>query len=124
MRLRPERPYYRWKLSVALAAMGLFEQAVKQMRTAVELAPGDTYYRFQLADIYLLMGDLYAAIDELETVVTAWRRATITIVFASAPRCSAPSGLSKLLAHFERAVELQPANSSHHHASLRYAPGA
>ncbi len=77
VRLRPRRPYYRWKLGVALAALGLYEQAVSQLQTAIELAPKDTYYRFQLADVFLLMGREEQAIDTLETVV-ALARAMIT----------------------------------------------
>ncbi|HVF84700.1 MAG TPA: tetratricopeptide repeat protein, partial [Abditibacteriaceae bacterium] len=119
VRLRPERPYYRWKLAVALAAMGLYEQSVAQMSKAIEIAPRDTYYRFQLADVYLLMGREDDAVAELQRVVELAPRDDyyrLRLGAALLRNGRAPEAI----AHFERAVELQPENASHR-TLLRYA---
>jgi len=119
VRLRPERPYYRWKLAVALAAMGLYEQSVAQMSKAIEIAPRDTYYRFQLADVYLLMGREEQAISELQRVVELAPRDDYYRLRLGAALLR--NGRTReAIPHFERAVELQPENASHR-TLLRYA---
>lgn len=119
VRLRPERPYYRWKLAVALAAMGLYEQSVAQMSKAIEIAPRDTYYRFQLADVYLLMGREEQAISELQRVVELAPRDDYYRLRLGAALLR--NGRAReAIPHFERAVELQPENASHR-TLLRYA---
>jgi tetratricopeptide (TPR) repeat protein len=119
VRLRPRRPYYRWKLGVALAALGLYEQAVNQLQTAIELAPKDTYYRFQLADVFLLMGREEQAIDALETVVALAPRDDYYRLRLGAALLRAER-TGEAVTHFERAVQLQPKNPSHR-TLLRYA---
>lgn len=119
VRLRPNRPYYRWKLAIALAAMGLYEQSVSQLKKAVELDPKDTYYRFQLADVYLLMDAEEEAIEELQTVVKLAPRDDYYHLRLGAAllRAERPD---QAVPHFERAVALKPGNSSYQ-TLLRYA---
>lgn len=69
VRARPKKPFYRWKLAVALAALGLYDQAETQLRRAVELVPEDTFYNFYLADILSLMGRQDEATAQFARVV-------------------------------------------------------
>jgi tetratricopeptide (TPR) repeat protein len=119
VRLRPKRPFYRWKLAVALAAMGLYDQAEAQLLKAIELAPTDTYYRFQLADVYLLMGRDEAAIESLQTVVQLAPRDDYYFLRLGAALLRAER-TDEAVPHFERAVQLKPENSSYR-TLLRYA---
>ncbi len=119
VRLRPERSYYRWKLAVALAAMGLYDQSVTQMSKAIEIAPRDTYYRFQLADVYLLMGCDDDAISELERVVELAPRDDYYRLRLGAALLKNQRS-EEAVAQFERAVTLQPENPSYR-TLLRYA---
>jgi tetratricopeptide (TPR) repeat protein len=48
VRLRPKRPYYRWKLAVALAAMGLYEDSEKQLLQAWKSRPTTPTIAFNL----------------------------------------------------------------------------
>jgi len=119
VRSKPRHPFFRWKLAVALAALGLYEQAEGQLLTALELAPRDSFYRFQLADIYLLMRRDSDAVTELEQVVALaprddYYRLRLGAALLRADR--APEAVP----HFERAVQLQPQNSSYR-TLLRYA---
>lgn len=119
VRSRPKKPFYRWKLAVALATMGLYEKAATQLETALELSPGDAFYHFQLADIYLLMRRDEDAILQLEEAVMQAPRDDYYRLRLGAAllRVERPS---EAVAHFERAVELKPANSSYR-TLLRYA---
>jgi tetratricopeptide (TPR) repeat protein len=119
VRLRPKRPFYRWKLAVALAAMGLYDQAEAQLLKAIELAPTDTYYRFQLADVYLLMGRDEAAIESLQTVVKLAPRDDYYCLRLGAALLRAERA-AEAVPQFERAVQLKPENSSYR-TLLRYA---
>lgn len=119
VRLRPTRPYYRWKLAIALAALGLYEQAEGQLLTAIELAPRDTYYRFQLADVYLLMNRDDDAIASLEEVVSLAPRDDYYRLRLGAALLRA-NRAGDAVPHFERASRMQPKNGSYR-ALLRYA---
>jgi tetratricopeptide (TPR) repeat protein len=119
VRLRPNKPYYRWKLAIALAAMGLYDKSVKQLRTAIELAPTDTYYRFQLADVYLLMNSDDEAIAELREVTRLARRDDYYHLRLGAALLRARR-TAEAVQSFERAVELKPENASYR-ALLRFA---
>jgi tetratricopeptide (TPR) repeat protein len=119
VRLRPKRPYYRWKLAIALAAMGLYDQSVKQLQSAIELAPNDTYYRFQLADVYLLMNYEEEAIEELKTVTKMAPRDDYYHLRLGAALLRAERA-AEAVSSFEKAVELKPGNASYH-TLLRYA---
>jgi tetratricopeptide (TPR) repeat protein len=119
VRSRPKKPFYRWKLAVALVAVGLYEKAAAQLETALELSPQDSFYHFQLADVYLLMRREDEAIEQLrEAVAQAPRddyyhlRLGAALLRANKPDEAVP--------HFERAVELKPENPSYR-TLLRYA---
>jgi tetratricopeptide (TPR) repeat protein len=119
VRLRPQRPYYRWKLAVALAAMGLYDQSVAQLSRALEIAPRDTYYHFQLADVFLLAGRNDDAIRELQQVVELAPRDDYYRLRLGAALLKSGRE-AEAIPHFERAVELQPDNPSYR-TLLRYA---
>src|SRR5690606_8058899 len=69
VRSRPKNPYYRWRLAVALAAVGLYEKAASQLQTVLELAPDDAFYHFQLADLYLVMQRDADAVNALKKTI-------------------------------------------------------
>jgi tetratricopeptide (TPR) repeat protein len=119
VRSRPKQPFLRWKLGVALAATGLFDQAVQQLETALELAPRDTFYRFSLAEIYLAAGQNQKAIEELQRVVALapnddYYQLRLGAALLRVERAA------EALPHFEEAVRLKPANGSYR-TLLRYA---
>jgi tetratricopeptide (TPR) repeat protein len=119
VRSRPKKPFYRWKLAVALVAMGLYEKAAVQLETALELSPGDAFYHFQLADVYLLMRREDDAIFQFEQAVARAPRDDYYHLRLGAAllRADRPA---QAVRHFERAVELKPQNSSYR-TLLRYA---
>ena len=119
VRSRPRKPFYRWKLAVALAALGIYDQAERQLVTALELAPGDAFYRFQLADVLLLMRRDEEAIQQLQRVVDLaprdeyYRlRLGAALLRAGRPEEAVPQ--------FQQVVRMQPRNSSYR-TLLRYA---
>jgi tetratricopeptide (TPR) repeat protein len=119
VRSRPRQPFYRWKLAVALATLGLYEKAERQLREALELSPADAFYHFQLADVYLLMHRDSDAIDEfVQAVVLAPRDDYYRLRLGAALlRAQRPA---EAVTHFERAVKLKPENPSYR-TLLRYA---
>ncbi len=119
VRSRPKKPFYRWKLAVALAAMGLYDKSAAQLETALELAPDDSFYRFQLADVYLLMRREDDAIEQLREVVTLAPRDDYYHLRLGAALLRAEQP-DEAVSHFERAVELRPENPSYR-TLLRYA---
>jgi tetratricopeptide (TPR) repeat protein len=119
VRSRPRQPFYRWKLAVALATLGLYEKAERQLLAALELAPEDAFYHFQLADVYLLMRRDNAAVDEFSrTVELAPRDDYYRLRLGAALLRAGRTG--EAVSHFERAVELKPENPSYR-TLLRYA---
>ena len=119
VRSRPKKPFYRWKLAVALAALGLYDKAAAQLETALELSPDDSFYHFQLADVYLLMRRVEDAIEELRAAVELAPRDDYYHLRLGAALLRAWR-TDEAVPHFERAVELQPENSSYR-TLLRYA---
>jgi tetratricopeptide (TPR) repeat protein len=119
VRSRPRKPFYRWKLAVALTALGLYEQAEQQLLTALQLAPKDAFYRFQLADIYLLMQRHQDAIAELQEVVALAPRDEYYRLRLGAALLRA-GRVPEAVPHFERVVAMEPKNSSYR-VLLRYA---
>lgn len=112
VRSRPNQPFLRWKLAVALATMGLYERAEAQLKTIVELAPRDAFYRFQLADLYRMMGRptdvvecLYAAV-ELAPRDEYYRLRLGAALLRN-------NQTAEAVPHFERAAQMSPANASY-----------
>lgn len=119
VRSRPRHPFYRWKLAVALAALGLYEKAAQQLLAALELSPADAFYHFQLADVYLLMRRDTDAINELLRVVELAPRDDYYHLRLGAALLRAER-TQEAVPHFERAVYLKPDNPSYR-TLLRYA---
>ena len=119
VRSRPRKPYYRWKLAVALATLGIYEKAVEQLKAALEIEPEDVFYHFQLAEVYLLMPRLDKAIDELTQVTHLAPRDEYYHLRLGAALLRADH-TDRAVPLFERAVQLNPDNSSYR-TLLRYA---
>lgn len=119
VRSKPRKPYYRWKLAVALATLGLYEKSVEQLNAALDLAPDDVFYRFQLAEVYLLMRFQEDAIRELTQVVQLAPRDEYYHLRLGAALLSA-NYTRKAVPLFKRALQLNPENSSYQ-TLLRYA---
>ena len=119
VRSSPKKPFYRWKLAVALATLGLYEKAAAQLKIALELAPCDAFYHFQLADVYLLMRRSEEAILHFEQAVFQAPRDDYYRLRLGAALLRFERA-AEAVPHFERAVELQPENSSYR-TLLRYA---
>ncbi len=119
VRSRPKKPFYRWKLAVALATLGLYEKAAAQLEIALELAPGDAFYHFQLADVYLLMRRSEDAILHFESATQQAPRDDYYQLRLGAALLRFDRS-EEAVPHFERAVELKPENSSYR-TLLRYA---
>ncbi len=119
VRSRPRHPFYRWKLAVALAALGLYEKAAQQLNAAIDLSPDDAFYHFQLADVYLLMFRDSDAITEFQRVVELAPRDDYYRLRLGAALLRAERA-EEAISHFERAVEMQPENPSYR-TLLRYA---
>ena len=123
VRSRPKNPYYRWRLAVALAAVGLYEKAENQLQVVLELAPDDAFYHFQLADLYLVMHQHGDAIEELKkTVQLAPRDEYYRLRLGAALLQS--ERVAEAVPHFARAVEMSPENASYqvllHYAQVRH----
>jgi tetratricopeptide (TPR) repeat protein len=122
VRSRPQNPYYRWKLAVALAAVGLYEKSAQQLQVVLEIAPDDAFYHFQMADLYLLMDQHEDAVREFKaTVALAPRDEYYCLRLGAAllqlNRCR------EALQYFERAASFDPGNASYrvlyHYAQVR-----
>lgn len=119
VRSQPKKPFYRWKLAVALAAVGLYEKSEQQLLATLEMAPGDAFYHFQLADLYLVMQRYQEAVQQFEiTVKLAPRDQYYRLRLGAALLQSQRE--SEAVPHFERVVEMDPENASYH-ALLHYA---
>ena len=119
VRSRPKHAFYRWKLAVALAALGLYEKSASQLLVALEIAPNDAFYHFQLADVYLLMNREDDAINSFRRVVELAPRDDYYHLRLGAALLRARRA-PEAIPSFERAVELQPDNASYR-TLLRYA---
>jgi cellulose synthase operon protein C len=75
--LAPNQPAVLDTLAIALAADKQWDEAVQTQKKAVELAPGNADFRFNLANIALKSGDKALAKAELERVLALGGRAPI-----------------------------------------------
>lgn len=119
VRSRPKKPFYRWKLAIALAAMGLYEKSAAQLEIALGLSPDDSFYHFQLADVYLLMRREEDAIGQLREAVASSPRDDYYRLRLGAALLRAEQ-TDEAVSHFERAVEMRPEDPSYR-TLLRYA---
>jgi tetratricopeptide (TPR) repeat protein len=112
VRSRPKQPFLRWKLSVALVTMGLYERAEAQLLMTVDMAPNDAFYRFQLSDLYRVMGRDEESVALMEKAVELAPRDEYYRLRLGAAllRNNRPAEAVK---HFERAAELKPTNPSY-----------
>lgn len=122
VRSHPQNPYYRWKLAIALAAVGLYEKSAQQLQKVLKIAPDDAFYHFQMADLYLVMNRYAEAVAEFETTVSLaprdeYYRLRLGAALLQSNRCD------EAVPHFARAVSLNPENASyqalHHYAQVR-----
>lgn len=119
VRSRPRQPYYRWKLAVALATLGLYEKSEGQLLAALELSPDDAFYHFQLADVYLLMNREDDAIAQFTRAVELAPRDDYYHLRLGAALLRSER-TAEAVPRFERAVALKPDNPSYR-TLLRYA---
>ena len=119
VRSRPKNAFFRWKLGLALAATGHFEESEQQFQAALEIAPRDTFYRFQLAELYLMMRREDEAIEEMREVASLAPRDDYYQLRVGALLLR-NQRVEEALKYFEAAARLKPASESHH-TLLRYA---
>lgn len=119
VRSRPENPYFRWRLAVALAAVGLYDKALQQLLEVIELAPKDAFYHFQIADLYLLQNRLPDAIRAFKTTIRLAPRDEYYRLRLGAALLRAQR-TQEAVTHFKRIVTMAPENTSYH-ALLHYA---
>ena len=112
VRSRPKQPFLRWKLSVALATMGLYERAEAQLQTILELEPRDAFYHFQLADLYRLMNRDADAVSMLERATELAPRDEYYRLRLGAA-CLRADRTASAVAHFEKAAQMAPTNASY-----------
>ena len=112
VRSRPKQPFLRWKLSVALATMGLYERAEAQLQTILELEPRDAFYHFQLADLYRLMNRDADAVAMLERATELAPRDEYYRLRLGAA-CLRAGRPDAAVPHFERAAQMAPSNASY-----------
>ena len=112
VRSRPNQPFLRWKLAVALATMGLYEQAESQLLQILEMAPKDAFYHFHLADLYRVMGRDGESAQEMESAVELAPRDEYYRLRLGAALLRNGENASAI-PHFERAAQLAPANASY-----------
>jgi len=113
VRSRPDNPFLRWKLAVALTTMGLYERAESQLLVALELSPRDAFYCFQLADLHRMMGQDEESVLNLELAVALAPRDEYYRLRLGAAllRCNRPA---EAVPHFELAAGMKPTNASYH----------
>ena len=113
VRSRPDHPFLRWKLAVALTTMGLYERAESQLLVALELSPNDAFYCFQLADLHRMMGYDEESVRNLELAVALAPRDEYYRLRLGAAllRCDRPA---EAVPHFEMAAGMKPTNASYH----------
>lgn len=112
VRSRPKEPFLRWKLSVALATMGLYDRAEAQLLQILEMAPSDAFYHFHLADLYRVMGRNSDCVAHMESAVeNAPRDEYYRLRLGAAYLRSGETG--KAVPHFHRAAQLAPTNPSY-----------
>lgn len=112
VRSKPKQPFLRWKLAVSLATMGLYDRAEAQLQIILEQAPGDSFYHFQLSDLYRVMNrDLDSVQHIAQAVEFAPRDDYYRLRLGAALlRADMPG---EAVAQFEIAARMKPTNASY-----------
>ncbi|MCL5265871.1 MAG: tetratricopeptide repeat protein, partial [Chloroflexi bacterium] len=93
----------------------MFDEALQQYKSAVELVPGEPNYHYRLATVAKRLGRYEPAIEALRQVVTlkpnyAAAHAELGAIY------ELQSWFSEALTEHRTAAELEPGKASHHHA--------
>lgn len=112
VRSKPKQPFLRWKLSVSLATMGLYDRAEGQLQIILEQAPHDSFYHFQLADLYRIMNrDLDSVQHMMQAVEFAPRDDYYRLRLGAALLRANLN--EEAVEQFEAAARMKPTNASY-----------
>ncbi len=112
VRSRPKEPFLRWKLSVALATMGLYERAEAQLLQILEMAPRDAFYHFHLADLYRVINRNEDSVSHMESAAEMAPRDEYYRLRVGAAYLRAGDPTSAV-PHFQKAAQMAPTNPSY-----------
>ncbi|PQV63053.1 Tetratricopeptide repeat-containing protein [Abditibacterium utsteinense] len=112
VRSRPKEPFLRWKLSVALATMGLYDKAEAQLLQILEMAPRDAFYHFHLADLYRVMNRDEDSVSHMESAAEMAPRDEYYRLRLGAAHLRAGDPTSAV-PHFQKAAQMAPTNASY-----------
>lgn len=112
VRSRPKQPFLRWKLAVSLATMGLYDRAEAQLQIILEQAPQDSFYHFQLADLYRVMNRDMDSVQHMAQAVEFAPRDDYYRLRLGAALLRADM-TDEAVAQFEIAARMKPTNASY-----------
>ncbi len=112
VRSKPKQPFLRWKLAVSLATMGLYERAEAQLQIILEQAPGDSFYHFQLSDLYRVMNRDLDSIAHMARAVEFAPRDDYYRLRLGAALLRA-NMTEEAVEQFEAAARMKPTNASY-----------
>ena len=112
VRSQPKKPFLRWKLAVSLATMGLYDRAEAQLQVILEQAPDDSFYHFQLADLYRVMNRDMDSVQHMAQAVEFAPRDDYYRLRLGAALLRADMN-EEAVAQFEVAARMKPTNASY-----------
>lgn len=112
VRSRPKQPFLRWKLAVSLATMGLYDRAEAQLQIILEQAPADSFYHFQLADLYRIMNRDLDSVQHMAQAVEFAPRDDYYRLRLGAALLRA-NMTEEAVEQFEAAARMKPTNASY-----------
>jgi tetratricopeptide (TPR) repeat protein len=112
VRSKPKQPFLRWKLAVSLATMGLYDRAEAQLQIILEQAPDDSFYHFQLADLYRLMNRNLDSVQQMAQAVEFAPRDDYYRLRLGAALLRAGMN-QEAVEQFEAAARMKPTNASY-----------
>lgn len=112
VRSKPKQPFLRWKLAVSLATMGLYERAEAQLKIILEQAPQDSFYHFQLADLYRIMNRDLDSVQHMAQAVEFAPRDDYYRLRLGAALLRAEM-TEEAVSQFEVAARMKPTNASY-----------
>ncbi|RYX80192.1 tetratricopeptide repeat protein [bacterium] len=112
VRSRPKQPFLRWKLAVSLATMGLYDRAEAQLQIILEQAPTDSFYHFQLADLYRIMNRDLDSVHHMAQAVEYAPRDDYYRLRLGAALLRA-NMTDEAVTQFEAAARMKPTNASY-----------